>query len=166
MLKKLFILLLGCATLTLMGCDYSFNIYRSKDKAVISIELIYYDNPDARENPSEAYLFDQDKLEVIEILDYSQIEHFMQKLSRIHSIGGIDAETLFSHDGKGIRIIYEDEYFEIITLTNINEEGRFFSAEYDNEGNQLYSIDIPGIPILIDEFNNLIEEYFQDSYLQ
>lgn len=157
------ILLLGSLMLLLIGCDYSYSLYRPKDKTVISIGLIYYDNPDARINPSEAYPFDQEKLEVIEILDTLEIESFIEKLLRIHSIGGKDIPTLFSHDGTGIRIIYEDQSFEIITITIINEEGRFFSAEYDVYGNVIEKIDIPGIPSLMDEFNDLIAEYFSEN---
>jgi len=137
------------------------------DEVVVSVELIYYDNPEARINPSEASPLDLAKVEVLEVLDTSMIDSFVEAFN-IGTIGGLDRPTLFSHDGIGVRFIHEDGSFEIITLTTVNERERFFMGLYESTGNVIRTRDMAGYismghstgDRLFDRFNDLLDEYF------
>ena len=156
-----------CIVVVLFGCDQAYTIRRMSGEPVISVELIYYDNPEARNNPGEAFPLDLEKLEVLEVLDSSMIESFVDKF-HISALGGLDRQTLFSHDGIGVRFIHEDGSFEIITLTTVNGRERFFMRLYDSVGNVIRTIDMAGdISMghstgdrLFDRFNDLLDEYF------
>jgi len=144
------------------------------DERVISIELIYYDNPEARTNPSEAFPLDLDKIEILEVLDDSLIESFVD-VFYVSVSGGQHNGVLFSHDGIGVRFIHEDGSFEIVTLTTVEletmarvtEEKRFFMGLYYSDGNVISTDDMSGRIFVSDSvgrfsdwFYNLLDEYF------
>ena len=176
--KTILIIVLLCFTILVMvGCDQSFRIHRMSDEVVIGVELIYYDNPEARSNPSEAFPLDLGKIEVLEVLDPSMIDSFVDAFD-ISTIGGLDRQTLFSHDGIGVRFIHEDGSFEIVTLTTVYEDKqpfvtyydneRFFMGLYDSTGNVIRTEDMAAaMPMggstgerLFDRFYILLDEYF------
>ena len=161
------IVLSCCIVVVLFGCDQEFRIHRMSDEVVIAVELIYYDNPEARKNPSEALSLDLERLEVLETLDSSEIESFTDAFD-LYTLGGLDRQTLFSHDGIGVRFIHVDGSFEIITLTTVNGRKRFFMGLYESTGNVIRTIDMAAdISMghstgdrLFDRFNDLLDEYF------
>jgi len=144
-------------------------------EVVVGIELIYYDNPEARSNPSEAFPLDLDKIEILEALDSSMIEDFVDAFD-IGTIGGMDRPTLFSHDGIGVRFTHKDGSFEIITITTVYEDEqpfvkyydreRFFMGLYDSVGNIIRTMDMAAdMPMgdstrLFDRFYELLDDYF------
>jgi len=145
------------------------------DEVVVSVELIYYNNPEARSNPDEASPLDLERLEVLEVLDSSMIESFVEAFD-FSTLGGLDWPTLFSHDGIGVRIIHEDGSFEIVTLTTVDvdrqavrtfhDRERFFMGLYDSNGNVIRTRDMAATismgdsTRLYDRFNDLLDEYF------
>ena len=167
--KTILIIVLLCFTIFVMlGCDESYSVDRMSSEVVIGVELIYYDNPEARSNPSEAFPLDLERLEVMEVLDPSMIESFVDAFD-IHTIGGLDRSSLSSHDGIGVRFVHEDGSFEIITLTTVDERKRFFMGLYDNAGNVIRTRNMAAdISMtwgsteekLFDRFNGLLDDYF------
>jgi len=163
-LKTIMIVLLVCILLLpFTACDDVYELYKGADKKVVNIELIYYDNPDARSNPKMKYPLDLDKLEILETLDTDNFEGFLNKLLDIwvHGAAGIKPR-LFSHDGIGVAITYEDDSFTLITLTNINGIYCFFEGEYDKAGNPINNgrEPGPGQSGLVRGFKSLINEFF------
>jgi len=172
--KKAFTAMLLCFAFILMsGCSWYYNMYRLSSETVVGVELIYYDNPEARTNPSVAVPLDLEKIEVLEVLDSSMIESFVDAFYLSTIEGPPDRATLFSHDGVGVRFIYEDDSFEIITLTTVElktmtrttEMERFFMGLYDSDGNvvrtqDMYDFLSKDSTKASDWFNDLLDENF------
>lgn len=148
-------------SIILVSCDYfySFSFRGDDEKNIIGVELINYDSPDTIANPLAEYMFDKNKLQILEALDADKIEAFLKKLYGIGVNGGKYEQVLYSHHGVGLRIIYEDEGFKIITLSEIQDKEYFFVAEYDSMENrkETKSIDIPS---MAESFKELLGEYF------
>jgi hypothetical protein len=160
--KLLWLLFLFFIIFSLIACDEGYGLYKREDKEVICIELVYYDNPDARSNPQKKYPLDLDKLEVLQTLDSDNFKGFLNKLEDIwvHGAAG-HKPSFFSHDGLGVALTYEDDSFTLITLTNINGNYHFFTGKYDKAGNLIHSRGVPGfLSGLVRGFKSLINEYF------
>jgi len=52
-MKRVVFAVLFCSLILLSACDYADFIYWERESEIIQIELIYYDNPQAREYPRE-----------------------------------------------------------------------------------------------------------------
>jgi hypothetical protein len=165
--KNIFLTSLFVAlTFSLFACSYLHFVYRKPDKEVASVQLVYYDNSNARNNPLEWQPLNLDKLEILETLNTNEIESFVDKLSRIQGVhGGMYRQKLFSHDGIGVRITYEDGSFTVITLTLMDgDNNAFFIAEYDKDYNQVESRSVDATIVYTErmarEFHELINEHF------
>lgn len=150
-----------CASIVLGSCVGSSSLTYYVDKKVVTVDLINYDNPDARNNPSEIYAFDLEKIEVLEALDLdsTEFEDFSKEMNiRVHMKMN-RKQFLYSHDGKGLRIVYKDGSFQIITLTNINDKDYFFVGIYDVSGAVEASKDVEMV-YATEKFRDVINKYF------
>ncbi|MCL2675018.1 MAG: hypothetical protein FWE84_00265 [Firmicutes bacterium] len=164
---KRVILGLVCAVmlLTLSSCDRMYILYERPDKAIISVELVNYDNVGARDNPLEKQLFDSGKLVILETLEIAEVESFIVKLCDIYEhAGGVYRQILYSHDGVGIKITYKDNSFTLLTLTVLDNRECMFAADYDSDESQTGSQSVI-IRHMIDSFKTLIDEYFMSLTL-
>jgi len=143
----------------LTACDWFYRVYIPVDKEVACIELIYYNNPDARNNPLVEYPLDLDRLEVLEDLISEKMENFLQELSKIGYVGGKPELLLASHDGIGVRITYEDGSFQITTLTEVNGEYCFFVGVYNDNGNVVRTTNLLAFEFE-QKFRDVVNEYF------
>lgn len=159
------ILLIGTVVL-LAACDYTYYIYHNTngedlflDKEVTSIELIEYKNPIIEDNPLKDFEFSSDKIETLETLEQEDIIGFIEKISEIGGISGKFKNLLSSPHGKGIRIIYNDDSFTLITVTIINGDECIFLGEYSAETKLGLTFGISWQE-MIDDFKELINTYF------
>jgi hypothetical protein len=156
MLKKIRTIFILCLLpFVLSGCDTLYSLYRLSDNPVVNIELIYYYSPNARANPSDEFVFDIDKLEVLAVLEPDKIDYFLDTFG-IGVIGGRGRVILFSHDGIGFRITHEGGSFEVVTLTTINEEAHFFTGYYDEMGVAIQTIRTTSIRHFEERFEYLL----------
>jgi hypothetical protein len=154
--KNLLCILLVCfLVVVLSGCDTSYSLLRLSDNPVVSIELIFYDSPDARANPSEEFAFDSNKLEVLAVLDSERIDYFLDTFY-VHFIGGRGRVILFSHDGIGFRIMHEGGSFEVVTGSIINGRMQFVTGYYDEMGVAIRTRRTNSIRPLVERFEYLL----------
>ena len=160
--KMLCIMYFSFITLFLVSCVGSYSLLYKETTKPIKLELINYNNPSARTNPSERNVFDVNSLEVLEEFDSDSldlIDNFGKEFNlRVHSPTN-RIQFLFSHDGVGLRLIYDDKTFQILTLTNINNEYYFYVGLYNEDGSQIKSKDING-DSLYEAFRDIINSHF------
>lgn len=164
--KIILIIFLVFCTLFLSACDYSYYLYHNTDgneifleKEVIGIELIKYENLAVENDPLEEYEFDLNKLEVLENLNPDNIESFLNELIKIGGLSGKSKQLLNSPNGMGIRIVYDDLSFTLITYTIINDKDCIFLGEYDKNEEIGITFGIAWKE-MIDDFKTLINKYF------
>lgn len=164
--KTILIIFLVFCTLFLSACDYSYYLYHNTDgneifleKEVIGIELIKYENLAAENDPLEEYELDLNRLEVVENLNADNIESFLNELTKIGGISGKSKQVLNSPNGMGIRIVYDDFSFTLITTTIINGKDCIFLGEYDENEEIGITFGIAWQE-MIDDFKTLINKYF------
>lgn len=162
--RKLFIIISFCLmSLALVSCVGSSSLLYRENIKPTKIELINYNNPSARSNPSETKAFDANSIEVLEEFDAAwldSIDNFGGEFNlRVHSPMN-RKQFLFSHDGVGLRFIYDDSSFQILTLTEINDEHYFFIALYNEDGTQLQSKDVNG-GSLYEAFRDIVNNHFK-----
>lgn len=161
--KILFVLILMFCITSLVACDYEYSLYHSaihNETEVSNIELINYNNPEAKNNPLKVFPFDLEKLEVLEILHSNNIDKFLTDIEKIGGISSKLEHVLKSPTGSGIRITYQDNGFTIITVTNIGDVDAIFTGHYDSDANLEGSFGISWQE-MIDEFKELINTYFE-----
>ena len=133
-MKKIQLLSLLLVSLVLFACEYigepAQHTYYYEDLAesVISIELINYNNPDAktiRGKPDIFMPFDFDKMEIIEVLPEAKHEDFLKQFSD-YSYWYFD-KHLDSPKGLGIRLIHKNGNFDLVCRSN-------YSALFDKNG--------------------------------
>ena len=158
--KKIFyISLLCCIALILVSCVGSSSLTYWINKEVITVELINYDNPEAIGNPSEKYALDLKKIEVLETLSIAEFENFSKEINiRVHMKMN-RKQFLYSHNGIGLKFTYEDNSFQIITLTEIDDNNYFFVGSYDEIGIEIASKDV-NMPYASEKFKEVINKYF------
>ncbi len=101
-IKILISSLLCCFTFVLVSCVGSSSLTYWIDKNVTAVELISYNNPEVKNNPSEKYGLDLEKVEVLESLDLDSaaFTDFSREINiRVHMKMN-RKQFLFSHDGK------------------------------------------------------------------
>ena len=154
--RKLFCFtLLWFSMFALTGCESMYGLSRWYGKTVIGVELIYYYNPDAVLYPSYAFPFDINRLEVLDVLPSESVTYFVDALA-ISAVGIPIRQALFSHNGKGYRLIHDDGSSLIMTLSIVNGENHFFTSLIDETGNVFRPMGEPGLPVIVDRFNYLI----------
>lgn len=130
------ILLVICSLCTFVACDpntFYFDYDELKEN-VIRVELIYYDNPNAKklfEQRDKVLPFDFDKMEIVEILSENEMDNFLHDLSEhpfmtdwIHSDSPI---------GYSIRIVYLNGDFEVISYYSENDY-KWYSGGFYADG--------------------------------
>ncbi len=139
MVKKLSLCFLFCIVcFSLCACDPSnyYHDYDTLKESVVQVELINYDNPDAKEyndwfQKIKYPLFDFDKAEVVEVLAEEKLDDFLKTLSEHRIL------TTWVHmdspNGLCLRLIHNNDTFEIF---NTNPR-KSFSAYYDSDGNMI-----------------------------
>ena len=163
LVNKIFIMvMLFYLTVILVGCEYGNTLYGIHDISQIrEIELIYYDNPEAVYKSTLGMPFDFSKKTVISVLyEEALIKSFIEELSRPWSISGRPPTLFYSNQGRGIRIVYVDGGFSVITLSEVNGRYGFFSTIFDKDNNNEFSRNVIGFDDFIEVFNSLIDRYF------
>lgn len=118
--------------LTLTGCDPSSYYYDYEDlnSNVVSIELINYENNEAKElfeKRDKVKPFDFSKLNVVKTLDSKKKSKFLLEFSKIQFL--LVWRHLDSPKGASIKINYKDGCFDVICYYVE------FSCQYDELGN-------------------------------
>lgn len=164
--KTLVFILFTWIIIFLTGCDYTYYIYHNTDgenlflnKEVISIDLINYKNPETEGSPLEYYEFSKDKLEILETLEPLKMIDFIEEISQIGGISGKFKNQLSSPHGQGIRVVYNDDSFTLITVTIINGYECIFLGEYTADLKLGLNFGISWQE-MIDDFKVLINNYF------
>jgi hypothetical protein len=121
----------------LFACHPTFYSLNAEDfETVIRVELIYYNNPDAKtmkRNPDITLpSFDFDKIEIIETLREERIDAFIKEFSNF-SLFNV-SEHLDSPQGISLRLIRENGDFMIVCCR------AEYSAWLDSYGNVTYFI--------------------------
>lgn len=166
-IKKIVILTLVVPfVFSLSACDYSYYLYHNTDgnqtflnKDVTIIQLIKYENLSVQNDPLREYELDLNTLEILEPLIADNIESFVNELIKIGGLSGKFKQVINSPNGIGIRIIYDDESFTLITTTVIDGRDCIFLGEYDADANRERYFGISWQE-MIDDFKTLINEYF------
>ena len=118
-MKKISVIVLVIVLLlTFAACDpieFYFDYDELKEN-VTRVELIYYNNPDAKElfdQRDKVLPFDFSKMEILEILPEKEVDGFLHDLSEHPFM--MDWKHLDSPKGYCIRILYKNGDFEIMT---------------------------------------------------
>ena len=143
MKKITFLLIAVLLTLGLTACDPAgfFYSYDELKENVETIELINYDNPDAKKISKEGYgcsnqrdkvtiPFDFEKMEIIEVLSAEKIDDLIQEIAKVHFFR--NWRHADAPNGKCIRIVYKNGDFEII---RISYDNCGYVGSFDADGN-------------------------------
>lgn len=140
----------------LSSCDYSYHLFYSEGKVVSTIELINYTHINGDEQ-IYAGEYDSNNIEVLEILDQTEIEVFIDELSKIGGISGKYKNIANNPCGFGILITYDDSSFTVITIDEPLKV--IYLGEYDSESKVQDYFGI-GHMEMIEDFNLLISNFF------
>ena len=144
-LKRLFLAILLCVIFTFSACTLPEYTYRKREVAPCNIQLIHYDEMGAQEQ--RYYLlffsdpfdnFEEEKCTVLEELPVEQLENFEQDMLDVGYCSSGQAVTKAPY-GNGLRIVYEDGSFLVITWSKFNPSysGGGFLGEYDADGRSM-----------------------------
>lgn len=132
LLNILSVIILSFSVMLLTACDpasYYYNLDELR-APVKAIELVNYDNPHQKslglwfvDHSKDLKPLDISAIQTVATLDSGQIDSFMTDLSKQH-IHHKDYEV-DSPKGKCIRIVYEDDYFDIISCSKKQYIGTF-----------------------------------------
>lgn len=165
-MKKYIILLLFPIIGILSSCDGIQGLHTDKDKQVVSIELIRYDNSLVIDNPLGSYMYDSNLVIIVEEIDQDIIETFIEALNEIGDpIAPLYKTYVDSHNGIGVRILYEDSSFTLMTLTEVSESiypEVIFVADYSSELDVTKSYNVFS-DIIIKDFKELLNTYFDNK---
>lgn len=126
------VIILSVSVMFLTACDpasyyYNLNELRAPVK---TIELVNYDNPNQKsfglwliDHSKDLKPLDMSAIQTVATLQTEQIDNFMTDLSKQH-IHYKDYEV-DSPKGKCIRIVYEDDYFDMISCNKKQYIGTF-----------------------------------------
>ena len=149
MRKKRILLLLAC--FALFACDYPLHLYHYDElvESVTRVELINYHNPDAKTIRGTENLlpFDFDKMEIIATMRKEMFDAFFKEFTKYDIF--YRSKHLDSPKGRSIRLIYENDDFEIVCKAE-------YSGRFDNNGNVMSNIG-DGLSYV---FEDLISRYF------
>ena len=129
------------------------------NKEVIAVELVRYECSTTQNDPLGKHKFDLSKLEVLETLDSNDFENFVNELIKIGGLSGKHKQFLNSPCGIGIRIVYDDNSFTLITITTISSNECIFLGEY-NAGNEIGWTFGIAWQQMIDDFKALVNKHF------
>ena len=131
MRKKLKLPLLLLVNLMLLACEYPLHLYYYEElvATVIRVELINYDNPDAKTIRGTENLlpFDFDKMEIIATLREERFDGFFKEFSQFNFWEF--SEHLDSPQGRSLRFVYRNGDFEVVCCKAV------YSGRFDSNGN-------------------------------
>lgn len=142
--KKVFFGIILCVPFVFSACTLPTYSYSKGEVSPCNIQLIHYDETDVEEQ-NHRFLFSEpfddfkeEKCTVLEELTADKFEDFetdMVEVGRCSSNGALTKSPY----GYGIRIIYEDGSFLVITWTKYDtyDYGVGFVNEYDADGKSL-----------------------------
>jgi hypothetical protein len=162
-MKKISIVMLICSLcFCLTACDpsrYRLN-YEKLAASVIRVELINYDAPKAKIintfiSQRRVRVFDFDKVEIIETLNEENLDGFLQDLSKagFWNIWGHSNSPV----GVSIRIIYNDDYFDVFSYTIVDGTRFTFGHRFNNNGKLTKYVGLFGAR---SDFVNVINSHF------
>lgn len=129
-MKKSLFLALVLTIFCLTACDpsqFRYNFDELKE-SVISVQLINYENPDAKElfeKRHKVIPFDFAKMVLMETLATAQTEDFLQNFSKI-----LFSERWRHYDspnGVSLRLVYDNDDFEIVSQYHKFYAGSFYA---------------------------------------
>ena len=132
MKKMLALLFLIFNLITLVGCDPSSYYYNYEElySNVESVELILYENEDAKElfeKREKVLKFDFSKVKTVTALDEDKKQDFLMAFSKINFL--LVWRHLDSPKGESVKIYYIDGSFDVICYKVE------FSCQYEIDGN-------------------------------
>lgn len=149
------------AILSLSACDPPLPLYNRK-KDVICIELVNYNSFETQSNSIENCPFLIEKLEILEKLDSEKFEDFLTELPKISLAGTDDEWIINSPNGLGVRLMYHDKSFTLITVSDIEGIDCIFVGDYDADTNIEHYFGIDSQELIYD-FRNLVDKYFTEA---
>lgn len=158
MRKKQVLFLLLLASLVLFACEpelYKYD-YKEVKESVIRVELINYNNPDAKmikREPDFSIPFDFNKMTIIEVLAEDRMDGFLKELSNFDYY--YVSKHLDSPQGLCFRLVYKNGDFDLVCQAE-------YSARFKSNGDVL---EIIGSGLgeknsLKDHFKELVNKYF------
>lgn len=149
-LKKLFIGMLSLIALfSMSACTLPAHHYPDY-KEITAIQLIHYDETGA-EPPKfwfvftiEPYInFDENKCTVLEELPAEKIKEFDADMRKVGTMRGGSAAYTKAPYGYGVRFLYDDGDFFVVTWSKFNEETVYpgFAGMYEPNGEPGYCQD-------------------------
>jgi hypothetical protein len=160
--KAFLIVLIGFSSLLFFACDaiHSLDFSQQREKNITQIELINYDDLEAKDDQRENRSFSTDKVTILETLDSAEIESFLEEFSSIGIPNGPkESNDLHSHYGIGIIIIFDDDSFEVVTLPDWDNGKHLFCALYDSDKKRIDSKTEYDSEMITD-FKELLKKYF------
>ena len=159
-MKRFFaILLIAAVCLCLSACDpASYYYYRERATEVVAVEVIYYDNPDAKEistfiSTRKVKRFDFDKVEIIGVLGEDKLADFQQDLAKVEVWGGwIHSNSPFDIC---LRLKYSNGEFDVVSPEG--ENGLPFFARFDSKGKLKKYVGMLQNDV---DFYHLVSKYF------
>ena len=119
-MKKVFVIILSVILLfCLSACDptYYYFDYNELTETVDRIELIRYDNSDAKDyltvKEERLLSFDFEKMEILQILPEEDEEDFLLSLAGEEVVFLVGGKYMDSPQGLCVRLVYENGDFEI-----------------------------------------------------
>ena len=140
--------------------------YEELKEQVVSIELINYDNNEARrvKDIDSILPFDFDKMEVVETLDESRFEDFIDDFDHV-TLRDFERRSRPKYDdapaGIGLKLTYECGDFIIMTsFISDREQGEYsdFIVRFDKEGQ---AKDAASFFDNRDDYVELVNKYFE-----
>ncbi len=141
------------------ACDpspFSFD-YEELVQTVESVELIRYDNPEAKEylniKKSELCPFDFEKMEILQTLPEAAEEDFLYSFV-IGTSAAVGGRVMDSPSGLCIRLVYENGSFEVFSADREGDsKGYPYAGSFFENGKVNRFIgNILGVSALIDEY--------------
>ena len=138
-MRKLLIIMVVAACFGLTACDPAHFSYKYEDLSgnVSRVELIRYDNPEAVQINSYftqrgLRAFDFNKMEIVEVLNEDEMVVFFVDLA------GIELWNMWGHPnspaGICIRLVYENDEFEVLSYHTIDSGHHSLLMRYDKKG--------------------------------
>ena len=163
-MKKVFIIILSVILLfCLSACDptYYYFDYNELTETVDRIELIRYDNSNAKEyltvKEERLLSFDFEKMEILQILPEEDEEDFLLSLAGEEVVFLVGGRYMDSPQGLCVRLVYENGDFEIFTADK--EEN---SAKHSYAGSFFENGEVKRFIGCTLGTSELIKEYFPD----
>lgn len=158
MRKRFFMLVLCILTFVFSACEPAMAFIPKEllDKTT-EIQLIYYNNPDAKKisNSAEAVIpFDIEKMEIIEVLSEEKEKEMLDYMKPRSLECHVEAGDVDSPNGFAYRMVFDDGSYMVISFSPYAYTGRFdlegvlinyygYSLFNQNGGNLFFKTQLP-----------------------